>query len=291
MSTSIPNPALYTDINGLSVLAQQDGNNEAALRKAGEQFEALFIQSMLKSMREAAPVQDSLLGDAGRLYRDLFDKQIALVMAGRGELGLADMMVEQLRRGTLPQRPGLLALSRSPAGVDTDSGPGPAAQAFVKAVWPHARAAAGELGVPARALVAQAALESGWGAAVMTHPDGRSSHNLFGIKADARWDGDTVTRVTTEYRGGKAQRLAAVFRSYDSYAESFADYVNFLRDNPRYQRALSQAGDPGRFFEALQSAGYATDPRYAEKIQGLMDHEDIKAALGGLKKPAAPPTG
>ncbi|MCA1805665.1 MAG: glucosaminidase domain-containing protein [Xanthomonadaceae bacterium] len=128
-------------------------------------------------------------------------------------------------------------------------------------------------------LIAQAALETGWGRAMPRHEDGSPSHNLFGIKADSRWDGERVAVQTMEFRDGLMQRERASFRSYQSLAQGFEDYVSFLRENPRYQQALEAAGDGGRYLRELQQAGYATDPEYADKINAILGGERLASAL------------
>ncbi len=140
---------------------------------------------------------------------------------------------------------------------------------FVAAMLPMAEKAAAKIGVEARFLVAQAALETGWGKSIIRQGDGSSSHNLFGIKTHNSWDGQSARALTTEYQGGKAVKEAASFRAYDSYAQSFEDYVNFLQSNGRYQRALSSTDNPERFVRELQQAGYATDPQYARKVSQI----------------------
>lgn len=159
-------------------------------------------------------------------------------------------------------------------------------EAFVAEIWPHAKAAAEELGVDPRMLVAQAALETGWGRSVMRGPDGRPSHNLFGIKATGGWQGAAVTQGTVEFRGGVMQRERAAFRAYGSVGESFADYVRLVRDNPRYREAVAAGTDGARFAEALERAGYATDPQYAEKLQAIAGGPTLRRALAQL--PLAP---
>ena len=149
---------------------------------------------------------------------------------------------------------------------------------FVKAVMPHARRVAVELGVDPRLLVAQAALETGWGRSIIRNADGTSSHNLFNIKAHRTWDGPVATVRTREYLGGAATRVRAAFRSYDSFESSFRDYVDFLRVNPRYRKALNQTHDPASFARSLQAAGYATDPGYANKILRIFGDERLTSA-------------
>jgi flagellar protein FlgJ len=155
--------------------------------------------------------------------------------------------------------------------------------AFIRHMLPHAQAAARTLGVSPTLLIAQAALETGWGRAVPTHADGRSSFNLFGIKADARWQGERVANTTLEFVNGLAERRVEPFRSYSSYAASFADYSDFLRTNPRYGEALNMSSDAIAFARALQRAGYATDPNYASKIENIMASPGFDSALRDLK--------
>jgi flagellar protein FlgJ len=149
---------------------------------------------------------------------------------------------------------------------------------FVADLWPHAEQAARELGVDARVLLAQAALETGWGQHIMQRRDGRSSHNLFGIKADGRWDGEQVSHRTVEFRHGVLQREQAAFRAYATPAHSLADYADFIRDNPRYADALGST-DPRRYVTELQRAGYATDPAYARKIMNIYNSDEFQYAV------------
>jgi len=140
------------------------------------------------------------------------------------------------------------------------------AEQFVRQMSFQARQAGDQLGVDGKMLLAQAALESGWGTSVIGTKDGRSSHNLFNIKADKAWRGQKISVASLEYEKGRAVKKQSAFRAYGSYRESFQDYVRFIRDNPRYQKALQQAGNARQYMQALQQAGYATDPRYAEKV-------------------------
>lgn len=142
-------------------------------------------------------------------------------------------------------------------------------QEFVATMLPMAEAAAEKIGVDPRYLVAQAALETGWGKSIIRTRDGDSSHNLFGIKSHGSWEGESARVLTTEYKGGKAVKEAASFRAYDSYAQSFDDYVSFLQNNGRYEKALNVTENPERFVKELQQAGYATDPNYARKISQI----------------------
>ena len=297
MTAAIPSESVYTDFQGLAKLRNEAGKNApAAIQEVGKHFEALFIQMMLQSMRQASP-GDPLFGDkVGELYRDLFDKQISENMASKGTLGLADIIVKQLQQNAnmrkaadanamqVPVQSGPATVKSLPQQSDAGSSAvytSPAA--FIKDIWPHAQQAAQQLGVDPQVLVAQAALETGWGRGIMRSPDGRSSNNLFGIKAGGDWQSDTVTKTTLEYRDGVAVKERASFRAYDSMAASFQDYVEFLQKNPRYKDALMHVGDPQKFSDALQQAGYATDPRYAEKIGKVLGGDTLVSALSELK--------
>ena len=157
---------------------------------------------------------------------------------------------------------------------------------FVAEIWDHARQAAKELGVDPRALVAQAALETGWGKRQIRTGDGDSAHNLFGIKASGSWQGRAVTNSTREFVGGVAVRENAAFRAYRSVADSFADYVSLLRNTPRYAAAIGQS-TARAFASALQRAGYATDPQYAAKLTAIAEGPTLNRALAQIGQPAA----
>lgn len=149
-------------------------------------------------------------------------------------------------------------------------------QAFVQALYPSAEQAAKQLGVTPEILLAQAALETGWGQHMPSDSQGKHGFNLFGIKADERWNGASTKVETLEYFGDKPLKVNAAFRSYDSFDQSFNDYVNFVSSQPRYQDALQNTGDSSEYIQALHQAGYATDPRYAEKIQQILNRNEFK---------------
>lgn len=271
-------PTVYTDFQGLEALRRKARDHSPeALRAAAREFEALFLQMMLKGMREASLGEGVFDSEQGNFYRDMFDKQVAIQLSRSQGLGLADVLVRQLG-GDAPSAGGE---SSAP-----DSGP-PAPpfatpRDFIERLQAPARAAAARLGVDPAVLLAQAALESGWGRREIRMADGSSSHNLFGIKAGPDWEGPRVTATTLEYRDGVARKEQAVFRAYGSYEESFRDYADFLLANARYGDALAAAEDPSRFLRALQAAGYATDPAYADKIESIMARE-VVAVLGAAE--------
>lgn len=157
----------------------------------------------------------------------------------------------------------------------------PSPEDFVARIWPHAEQAAASLGVPPQMLVAQAALETGWGRHLPRQADGSSGNNLFGIKGGGRWQGEQLNASTREFSGGKMQKTNALFRSYGSPAESFADYVSLLKNNPRYADAVGNASPRG-FAQALQKAGYATDPDYAAKLNAIAEGPTLRRALTSL---------
>jgi len=302
---------VYTDFSGLARLrADAQAGTPEALAETAQQFEALFIHMLLESMR-ATTGGDPLLGRSGALYTDLFDRQVSLELARKkGGVGLADMLVRQLSGASLPASSGAdRALAGTPqalvgepeaeaggeAGEPAAPAPPRRAQAsepawtspdaFVRALLPHARAAGEALGVAPEALIAQAALETGWGRAVIRHPDGRNSHNVFAVKATPEWGGARVEVQTLEFADGVLVRERAPFRAYGSLAESFADYVELVSTRPRYRAALA-APDAAGYLRALAEGGYATDPDYAEKVIALATHdvpERLKdAGLGSL---------
>lgn len=171
-------------------------------------------------------------------------------------------------------------LDRSPATAYAASVPGHP-EDFVREMWPHAQRAAAELGVSPRAILAQAALETGWGRHMPRHADGSPAHNVFGIKTGGRWQGESLTRSTREFVDGREVGARAAFRAYRSTEQGFADYVALLKSSPRYAQALGQTDTRG-FAQALQRAGYATDPHYAAKLAAIAEGPTLDRALARL---------
>ncbi len=307
-------PDIYTDLQGLSRLRNLTRRDSAkALDAVARQFEALFMQMMLKSVRDSSfgdPLFDSQQLD---FYREMHDSQLAIEMADKGGIGIAEMLVKQLGKGDrpggvmdgqpvsypVPQRlPFRAVVKPEPSGrMESAAAVAPAQDPvkfdspveFVEHLWPQARQAAGRLGVSPELLLAQAALETGWGKKIIQQAPGVSSHNLFNIKADRRWKGERTGVDTLEYLDGQMVRQRAAFRVYDSFADSFADYVQFLRSNPRYGEALQHRGDDRGFVRALHRAGYATDPEYADKILRILEGPILTAAVERVKFSAAGP--
>lgn len=279
-------------LQSLRTAARAD--DATALKQSAQQFEALFTQMMLKSMRDALP-GDSSLGEQGDFYQGVYDQQLSLSLASGKGMGLADLLVQQLSQARSASAAAAHTASAaadtttaaSPAARSADAGgdsdwPPRDAQSFIDRIRPHAEKAAQALGVPARAIMAQAALETGWGQHVSRANDGGSSFNLFGIKANRLWSGDSVQARTQEYSKGAFASEQAAFRSYDSLGDAFDDYVRFLKDNPRYLQALRADSVQG-FAQGLQQAGYASDPGYAGKIVDVAYGSNMSAALSSAR--------
>jgi peptidoglycan hydrolase FlgJ len=247
-----------------------DANDPATLREVARQFESIFTKMMLDSMRSAS-FGDPLFGsDQTDMYQDMMDDQMAVQLSSGRGIGLADMLIRQLSQGRLAGAMSGSASEAARAGARQPEAAIDEAQRrrFIAELQPHAEAAARELGVDARHVIAQAALESRWGTARPADGHG-DSHNFFGIKAGSAWQGPSVTAQTTEFVAGEARREGAAFRSYQDLAENVRDYVRLLRDNPRYAGVLNTGADARAFAAGLQQGGYATDPDYADKIVSL----------------------
>ena len=314
-----PASAFY-DFQGLASLRSQAAGTPAeATAEVAAQFEALFVQMMVKSMREAT-IEGGLF-DSSQMdfYQGMFDQQVSLHLSRQGALGLSDILTRQLDGETqaseraaateAPNPEAFLANTRTAVAAITPASPRPVVapaqaaprelaaeratfapdspEAYIREVWNHAVEAGKRIGLDPNVLVAQSALETGWGRKVIQAPQGRSSFNLFGIKAGGHWAGETASVNTVEYRDGLASIERASFRVYDSIAQSFDDYVDFLAANPRYQTALDKAADSHEFLRELQGAGYATDPDYADKIISILDTEAYRPVFEALKNPVA----
>lgn len=275
------NPALASDARGLDSLRLQASKDpKAAIRAAAEQFEALFMQQMLKSMRAATPATGMLDNEGSRLGADLLDAQLTTVKGGRSN-GLADMIARQIERNmgvladpTAPPKQAnasLPALRQAELPTQPLKVPETGALGFVQQHRATAARVSAASGIPATFMLAQAALETGWGGKEIIGRDGTRSNNLFGIKAGSSWTGPTVDVMTTEFMNGQAHKVVQKFRAYASHAESFADYARLINNNPRYAAVRQSGGDSKAFAQGLQSAGYATDPAYADKLSRVID--------------------
>lgn len=234
---------------------------DKALKVAAQQFEMVFLNMMLKTMREATPQDGMMDSEQTKMFTGMLDQQLAQEMSTRG-VGLADVMVKQLSRNVPSATPTstIPGVNTVPSAYNADT-----QQSFVDRLQPHAEAASRATGIPAHLIVGQAALESGWGKREIKMADGSTSFNLFSIKAGKGWNGKVAEITTTEYSNGVAYKQIERFRAYGSYTEAFQDYAKLLSDNPRYAAVIGKDGAQG-FAQALQQAGYATDPHYADKL-------------------------
>ncbi len=340
-------------LGDLKRLARTEGQSNDTLRAAAKQFEALFLQMVMKSMRAATPASGLIDNEQSKLYQSLLDQQLALNLAQAKGAGMADVIYRQIggkgtgvdvlealgtgnsgpsegfdlagviRRAAIPAARGVSAESAAAgllAGLPGRGAAGPLgalggqggafdagsivdnamleaklgeairsardttgavtqrARDFVADVWPHAVEASRKTGIPPQFMVAQAALETGWGQKQLRHADGSPSHNLFNIKAGSAWTGRTVDLPVTEFAGSRSYIENARFRSYGSYAESFRDYADLLTRSPRYADVLGQT-DAAGFARGLQQAGYATDPMYADKLTRIIGGSTLRIAL------------
>ncbi|CAI0751434.1 flagellar assembly peptidoglycan hydrolase FlgJ [Serratia quinivorans] len=274
-------------LNGLKRDAASDPQGN--LKQVAQQVEGMFVQMMLKSMRAALPKDGVLSSDQSRLYTSMYDQQIAQQMSQKG-LGMADMMVRQMSNANaVPSE----TAGMSPIALDNEvlqTLPNQALEQMIRRAVPKApaasplslnngnfvarlsvpaRVASQQSGIPHQLIVAQAALESGWGQREIPTANGSPSYNLFGIKAGSSWSGPVTEVTTTEFEQGDAKKIKAQFRVYGSYVEAIADYVKLLTNNPRYAE-VANARSPEQAAHALQKAGYATDPQYANKLVSVI---------------------
>lgn len=278
-----------------------------ALEEAAKQFEAIFVQMLLKSMRQAqealADEDSPFNSDQVKFYRDMHDQQLATDLSTQGNIGLADVIVQQMsiNNGVMPasavrsdgdlsvlNRQQVMLRQRNENVLFGDMGNSTPSskqaafaspQEFVQHLYPQAIVAAEKLNIDPKALLAQAAVETGWGKFVIHQPGGVSSHNLFGIKADKRWEGEKAIVDTLEYVNNIPEKQQAAFRSYTNFSDSLNDYTNFVQSNPRYEQALENTQSPKDYFRELQQAGYATDPAYADKVMSVYNSDLLNDLL------------
>ena len=294
------------DANSLNNLKQAaKENSPEAIKGVAKQFEAIFMNMMLKSMREASPQDSPFDNEQSRTFTSMLDQQLSSNLASKG-LGLADILAKQLSKtgqaatNTMEQAVSNVgeslnnaatviqntlspdsnkALNQKTTPVDknatgnklfNDKGLHGDSNEFKQRLAHHAEAASRTTGVPANLMLGQAALESGWGKREIKAADGTSSKNLFGIKASGDWNGKVVEATTTEYINGIKQKRIEKFRAYDSYADSFKDFAKLMTSNPRYEKVMANLNNVNNYAQAMQKAGYATDPHYASKLASVI---------------------
>jgi flagellar protein FlgJ len=353
----LSNASQFLDLGGLDSLRSkaQKGDN-GALKEVAQQFEGIFVQMLMTSMRDANAVFESdspMNSQYTKFYEQMHDQQMSLNLSSKGMLGLADLMVQQLDPTNSPMTPAsvlrgdsstsaransftlddahpmqmptsrttataplnLATNTAATAPLEFATGAGAAPQTldsllsgkvlpsaalnadksqadftsqdeFVSRLYPHAEKAAKELGTTPEVLIAQSALETGWGQKMVKGVAGQQSNNLFNIKADNRWQGSKAQVNTLEYEQGIAVKQKADFRVYDDIGQSFNDFVSFVSNSERYQDAMKKAANPQAFVQSLQDAGYATDPKYTDKVMQVMKTitRDFKDVLQGVKQ-------
>lgn len=319
----VSTPEIYTDFQGLRTLGKQaQSQQKQNLDAVAKQFESVFLQMALKSMRSAnLPLSSELFkSNAMASYQDMFDNQLSLQLAGK-RLGIAELLKQQLARDprykellgeealgsksslnsshnlgssfvrkanhltavSVPQKSEFPAISgKSENNQSSFDGSFDSRLEFIKTLWLEAKKASELLGTHPAVLIAQAALETDWGRKIIRHKDGQISFNLFNIKAGSSWDKESVTVKTLEYKDGVVNKERAAFRSYHSFSESFEDYVRLLKNNSRYDQAVQNAANPKQFLQALQTGGYATDPNYAKKILNILDGSIFQNLFSGF---------
>jgi flagellar protein FlgJ len=275
----------YTDLSGLEGL-KVDPTSEKSIKAVAQQVEAMFLQMMLKSMRDASMSTEPDSNEMG-MYQDMFDKQIALTMSQHQDLGIAALLRRQTGgKSAAPAAKGALGVGATSSNATVghadatqpaENGPTPAE--FVSQVMPSIQRAADELGVDPRGLLAQAALETGWGSRMPRTADGATSHNMFGIKAGEEWSGARATADTVEFSNGVATPRRTAFRAYGSIDESVSDFAKLLKNSPRYRDVIAAGGDTQAYVDSIGRSGYATDPQYANKLNKILNSGALKAAL------------
>jgi len=274
--SSIPNGA---SIEALRGTAAKDP--KAAIQATAKQFESLFMQELMKSMRSSTMASGMLDNNATAMGTEMLDQQFAQKLSGVPG-GLAAQIARQLERqlggaadAAAAGTGGTASINKFSSSAEARKLPriahGGGAQGFVSEHRDAAQAASRQTGIPADFILAQAALESGWGKREIRSADGGNSFNVFGIKAGANWKGKTTEVTTTEYIGGQPRKVKQSFRAYESYDQAYADYARLLKDNPRYSKVIEQGGSAHGFAANLQRAGYATDPAYASKLSRVIE--------------------
>lgn len=282
-------------------LPSQAKDTPEGLKEAARQFESLFINMWLKSAREANAVmsEGSFLSSAEmNMQQEMFDAQMSMHLAKEGGIGLAPTILRQLGgevdkpvqtpdsgifhampQAARPQAANILESSQNSAGFPTASAAltqqGSRAQMFENAkdflqtISPYVQRVAGAAGLPPLTVLAQAALETGWGSSVIQNGQGESSHNLFGIKG-TNWSGPTVDIHSKEHQLGRWMDRLDSFRAYPDWESSISDYTRLITGSERYADAAEQRMGAAEFADYLQGQGYATDPGYANKLKDLI---------------------
>jgi flagellar protein FlgJ len=288
----------FQQFGDLKLRAREDSDDAAAA--VARQFEGLFVQQMLSAMRSASNIDSTQHSSYMDFYQEMYDKQLAQSIAGQDRLGVAKMIMQQsadmlatmavARKAAIPAAAAVSAVEVG-AGAAAEVGK----EASVKADAGVVLGKVVDDDFAELAQIEQASnrwqqpadfiadmLETGWGRHTMKFDDGRSSFNLFGIKAGPDWQGAALKRQSLEYRDGALYNQVSRFRAYSAPADSLNDYVDFIKSNPRYQQAVASAGNDQAYIRAIHDAGYATDPHYADKVIGILNGELLQQSLAAI---------
>jgi flagellar protein FlgJ len=299
----------YSDLNALAALKKNPGSPQA-IHAVAQQVDALFLQMMLKSMRDAGAEIGADSSNEMSMYQDMFDKQISLSLSQHQDLGLGALITRQLSNAAAAANGGTAGSGGAGAvgsgNVNTGAGIGVRAAGaaadgvadaaagsvtgeaqamaqspadFVKAVLPAISSVATSLGLSALGVLAQAALETGWGKRMARVADGSSSLNLFGIKADEAWTGSRAPASSVEYSGGAASIQHAAFRAYGSVADAVSDFAGLLQNSSRYRHVVASGGSAQGYVDSIGKSGYATDPQYANKLNEILHSSTFREAV------------
>jgi peptidoglycan hydrolase FlgJ len=260
----------YTDFTGLEAL-KRDPNSPQAINAVAQQVEALFLQMMLKSMRDASAADATDSNEMG-MYQDMFDKQVALSISQHADLGIGRLLKRQLDGRPAAGSPLKMGSAETPIAHTPAE--------FVNRMMPSIRRAALGLGVDPKGMLAQAALETGWGQRMPRNADGSPSNNMFGIKAGDEWAGPKATADTMEVVNGVAVQHRTSFRAYGSIEESVNDFASLLRNSPRYRDVLAAGGNADAYVDSIAKSGYATDPEYGNKLNQILRSDTLQGAVG-----------
>ena len=260
----------------------KDPDSPEALREVAKQFESLFMNLMLKNMRAANrefSEGNYLNSFETNMYEDMLDEKLSVSLSDSGGFGIAEMLVRQLGntdyRADYDLPMGVNSVNQQAAkrqsGFDSPS-------AFVSGLMPEVERVAMQLEVSPKSIIAQAALETGWGQHIIHDQQGRSSHNLFGIKAKGDWQGERIAIESVEVVGDVAKLQKSEFKQYDSYADSLNDYARMMRSG-RYPGVVGSGESIQSFAHSIAAGGYATDPAYADKLVNVANKLELDSDI------------
>ena len=298
----------YADNNTLSSLSKNPDKTES-IKAVAKEFEAIFLQMVIKSMRDAnKSIKSELMSSSAEdTYQEMYDSQLSLHLSSSSSIGIAEAIVRQFSQNFATNKsdgaksPERYALSAEGGGntlnhnlvgdneiishidsvAELDQGKTLEPHSFVEKVWSGIKEVAKSVDIDPKMMLAQAIHETGWGRFIPRINTGELANNLFGIKADKSWHGDSIVAKTTEVENGVVKQQKEKFRTYDNLRYSMEDYVNFVSSNPRYEKALA-SNNGVQYIKELHKAGYATDPNYSEKVLNIYNGDRLKSLLSNI---------